>query len=202
LDKIGTMDDDSPRPTRTIQFVFLDRDGVINRKPSEDRTISRWEDFDILPGVEEAIARLNATGRKVIVITNQRGIALGKYTEKDLEMLHARLREHLAQHHAHIDAIYYCPHDRGVCDCRKPGPGMFEQAFRDFPQASGINSVMIGDSISDIEAGVRLGMRTIFIQGDPAFQKPGADRAAALAMHLSYSLKDAVWQLIDPLPSQ
>jgi D-glycero-D-manno-heptose 1,7-bisphosphate phosphatase len=194
---MGSMDVDSPRPTRRIQFVFLDRDGVINRKPSEDRTISRWEDFEILPGVEEAIARLNSTGRKVIVITNQRGIALGKYTEKDLEMLHASLREHMAQHHAHIDAIYYCPHDRGVCDCRKPGPGMFEQAFRDFPQASGSNSAMIGDSISDIEGGLRLGMRTIFIEGDPAFQKPGADRAAALAMHRCRSLAEAVSQHLD-----
>jgi D-glycero-D-manno-heptose 1,7-bisphosphate phosphatase len=194
---MSMMDESSPPDFRKIQFVFLDRDGVINRKPAEDRTISRWVDFHILPGVEEAIARLNAAGRKVIVVTNQRGIALGQYTEGDLEALHASLKIHLAQHNAHIDAIYYCPHDRGACDCRKPGLGMFEQAFRDFPGAHQSNSLLIGDSISDIEAGVRLGMKTIFIQGDPAFQKPGANRAAALATHVSHSLEEAVEQHVD-----
>jgi D-glycero-D-manno-heptose 1,7-bisphosphate phosphatase len=180
-----------------IEYVFLDRDGVINRKPPEDQTISRWEDFDILPGVEDAIARLNGAGCKVIVVTNQRGIALKKFTEDDLARLHSDLREHLTSRQATIDAIYHCPHDRGQCDCRKPGPGLFHRAFQDFPLATPDNSIVIGDSISDIEAGRRLGMKTIFIEGDPAFQKPGADRAAALASRVSPSLRDAVLQFIE-----
>jgi D-glycero-D-manno-heptose 1,7-bisphosphate phosphatase len=180
-----------------VQYVFLDRDGVINRKPPEGQTVSRWEDFNILPGVENAIARLNSAGRKVVIVTNQRAIALGLQTEKDVIELHARLREHLAAHRATIDAIYYCPHDRDQCDCRKPGPGLFQQAFRDFPDATADNSIMIGDSLSDIEAGAALGMRTIFIQGDPRFQKPQADRAAALATRVSSSLLDAVSRHLD-----
>jgi D-glycero-D-manno-heptose 1,7-bisphosphate phosphatase len=175
-----------------VRYVFLDRDGVINRKPPEDETISRWEDFEMLPGVEEAISRLNRSGVKVIVVTNQRAIALGRYTEEDLARLHARLGEHLAAHGAEIDRIYYCPHDKGTCDCRKPGPGMFVRAFRDFPGAGADNSVMIGDSLSDIEAGTALGMKTIFIQGDPRFQKPGAAHAAAQASGVSASLLEGV----------
>jgi D-glycero-D-manno-heptose 1,7-bisphosphate phosphatase len=191
------MNDSSLPQIQGIEYVFLDRDGVINRKPPEDQTISSWKDFDVLPGVEEAIARLNASGRKVIVVTNQRAIALGQYTKEDLDRLHARLREHLAAYNARIDAIYYCPHDRNQCDCRKPGPGLFQRAFREFPGANPAHSVMIGDSLSDIEAGARLGMKTIFIHGDPLFQKPGAEKAAALATYEAQSLLDAVLQYFD-----
>jgi D-glycero-D-manno-heptose 1,7-bisphosphate phosphatase len=181
-----------------VEYVFLDRDGVINRKPPEGQFISNWKCFDVLPGVEEGIARLNGTRHKVIVVTNQRGISLRNYTEQDLTELHRRLVDHLASRDARIDAIYYCPHDREQCDCRKPGPGMFFRAFKDFPGASSSNSVMVGDSISDIEAGLRLGMKTIFIHGDPSLQKPGAERAAAIATVTSYSLRDAVFQYLAP----
>jgi D-glycero-D-manno-heptose 1,7-bisphosphate phosphatase len=179
-----------------IKFVFLDRDGVINRKPPEGETVWRWEDFEILPGVEAAIARLNAAGCTVIVVTNQRAIALGQFSEGDLQALHARLREHLASHHATIDAIYFCPHDRGQCTCRKPGRGLFDQAFNDFPGAYPGNSIMIGDSISDIEAGIRLGMTTVFIQGERDRQKAGAADAAAISTRVSTSLFAAVSELL------
>ena len=76
------------------------------------------------------------------------------------------MRTHLAQHGARLDAIYYCPHDVGECQCRKPDIGLFEQACRDFPEASAHNSVVIGDSLSDLQAGQRLGMKTIFIEGE------------------------------------
>lgn len=181
-----------------IQYVFLDRDGVLNRKPAEDKFISRWSDLEVLPGVEAAIAQLNRCGCTVIVVTNQRGIALGRYTEQDLANLHQKLRAHLSMHGAHLNAMYYCPHDRDQCSCRKPKPGMFEQAFRDFPKAKSSNSILIGDSISDIQAGEDLGMKTIFIEGDPLFQKPGADRAAKMATLVSPSLYAAVFQVLAP----
>ena len=88
------------------------------------------------------------------------------------------MQDHLARHGARLDAIYYCPHDYGECHCRKPDTGLFEQAFQRFPQANAENSVVIGDSLSDIQAGRRLGMKTIFIQGEPDRQKAGADAAA------------------------
>ena len=146
-----------------VEFVFLDRDGVINRKPPDGEYVTSWQDIQMLPGAERAIALLNHAGRKVIVVTNQRGIALGRYTESDLHSIHERLQVHLGSFGAHLDAIYYCPHDDGQCTCRKPGIGMFEQAFRDFPEARPETSVMIGDSNSDIVAGASAGMKTILI---------------------------------------
>ncbi len=185
-----------PRPSSLslhgVRFVFLDRDGVINRKPPEREYIHHWDNFQFLPGAERAIAALNRSGRRVIVVTNQRGIALGLYTGADVESLHTRLQQHLAQHGARIDAFYYCPHDKQQCDCRKPKPGLFQQAFRDFPGALPSNSLVIGDSISDIQAARNLRIPVIFIEGDPNTRKSGSDEAAALADAVSNSLAEAV----------
>jgi len=177
---------------KNIKFAFLDRDGVINRKPPEGQFVSRWNDFNLLPGVVSAIAMLNRSGIRAIVVSNQRGVALGRYTSDDVMAIHARLQEHLAARGAHIDAFYFCPHDRGMCNCRKPGTGMFEQAFRDFPEATKANSVLIGDSISDIEAARNFGISSIFILGDPATRKAGADKAVSLANAVSNSLSEAI----------
>ncbi|HZU09020.1 MAG TPA: HAD-IIIA family hydrolase [Pseudacidobacterium sp.] len=179
-----------------VRYVFLDRDGVINRKPPEGKYIAKWDDFHILPGAEKAIAMLNHSGRKAIIISNQRGIALGLYSKDDVLHLHEKLNQHLTCFNAHLDAIYFCPHDRNECRCRKPGTALFEQAFLDFPSASSHNSVMIGDSLSDIEAGITLGMPTIFIKGDPKHQKPGAEKAASLATAVADSLLTAVEQFL------
>jgi D-glycero-D-manno-heptose 1,7-bisphosphate phosphatase len=144
-----------------IRFVFLDRDGVINRKAAAGDYITSWEEMELLPGAARALARLRASLRKLIVVTNQRGIALGRLSEPDLLSIHEKLQCQLRSHGAELDAIYYCPHDLDGCDCRKPRTGMFKVAFRDFPEAKPENSVMIGDSDSDITAGIRMGMRTI-----------------------------------------
>lgn len=180
---------DTPRP---IRCVFLDRDGVINRKPPEGVYVSRWSDFHILPGVEEAIAALNRAGFLVIVASNQRGIALGYYTAADVDALHARLQQHLAAHGARIDAFYYCPHDEDQCGCRKPGTALFQQAFRDFPQTSRAQSIVIGDSLSDIQAARNLGVPAIFVESDPETRKPGAADAASLADAVCASLAEVV----------
>ncbi len=175
-----------------IQFVFLDRDGVINRKPAEGDYVANWEQFVFLPGAIQAIAQLNRSGRIVIVVTNQRGIALGRYSALQVDAMHAQFRAELAEHGAHVDAIYFCPHDKDECDCRKPKTGLFEQAFRDFPESNSANSVLIGDSISDIEAGLRLQMRAYFVRGDETTRKPGAEEAEQLAGAAFDSLAEAV----------
>ncbi len=182
--------------SKQIHYVFLDRDGVVNRKLPEGQYISRWTDFHILPGAEAAIASLNRSGRRVLVVTNQRGVALGLYTAQDVDALHTRLQEHLASHGAHIDGFYSCPHDKDECDCRKPKTGLIEQAFRDFSEASSANSLMIGDSISDIQAARNVGMPSIFVDGDPKTQKPGAHLAAELANAVTASLSEAVHLLM------
>jgi len=187
---------------RHLHTVFLDRDGVINEKMPEGQYVTRREELRVLPGVGEAIRRLNSRGCRVILVSNQRGIALGLYTAADLEAIHAWLKNFLESHGARLDGIYYCPHDRDECDCRKPMPGMFEQAVRDFPDIDSHSSVIIGDSLSDMEFGRRLGMTCILIQGDPMRTQPGSQQARELADLICPSLADAVNALLDTLTAR
>jgi len=143
--------------------VFLDRDGVINRKAPEGQYITRWEDMELLPGVVEAIKDLRKANFTVVVITNQRCVAKGILKETELEELHRKLKELLASRGAAIDAIYYCPHEKNAgCSCRKPEPGMLLTAARD----RGISlkeSWMVGDSASDLQAGKSAGCHTALV---------------------------------------
>ena len=175
-----------------IAYVFLDRDGVLNRKPPEGQFVTCWEEFQLLPGIEQAIAELNRSRRKVIVVSNQRGVALGLYSQLDLAQFHARLKKHLAGHRSHLDAIYVCPHDDGECSCRKPQTGLIEQAFRDFPDAHPQNSIMVGDSFRDIETGVRMGMPTVFINAGEERGSIEAKRVTVLADLTVASLPELV----------
>jgi D-glycero-D-manno-heptose 1,7-bisphosphate phosphatase len=184
------------RLSRTLRFVFLDRDGVLNEKAPEGDYVTCWQRFHVLPGVPQAIARLNRAGLRVIVVTNQRGIARGLYTLEDVEAMHARFAELLAQHGARVDAFLICPHEAGECDCRKPLTGLFDQAKARFPEINATESVMIGDSLADMEFGRRLGMATIWIASDPQREKTGADRAAASADLRFASLPEAADALL------
>jgi D-glycero-D-manno-heptose 1,7-bisphosphate phosphatase len=175
-----------------VRYVFLDRDGVLNRKMPEGAYVTSWEQFAWLPGAIEAITRMNQAGWTLIVVTNQRGVSLGRLTAEDLEHIHRNMQADLARYGARLDAIFSCPHGEGECNCRKPQTGLFEQAMLSFPQINPNDSIVIGDSLSDIEAGRSLGMKTIFIQGDPDLQKPGAAQAASLADAVAPSLLEAV----------
>jgi D-glycero-D-manno-heptose 1,7-bisphosphate phosphatase len=182
----------------TLRAIFLDRDGVVNEKMPEGSYVCTWSDFHLLPGVPEAIARLNQAGLRVIVVSNQRGIALGKYSAAEVEAIHSQFQQMLRTRGAHVDAFYFCPHDKRQCSCRKPLPGLFEQAQREFPEINADESVMVGDSLSDIEFGRRLGMKTVFIDGKADRQKPGARLAAELADQRFPSLCEAVRSLLAP----
>lgn len=188
----------SPVPAfpQSLRAVFLDRDGVLNEKAPEGAYVTRWEEFRVLPGVPEAIARLNRAGVLAIVVSNQRGIARGLYSAADVDSMHARFQKLLKAYGAHIDAFFLCPHEKGQCNCRKPLPGMFEQAATRFGGISADTSVMIGDSAADIEFGQRLGMATIFVEGNPALHKPGRAEAGAAANFRSNSLPEAVDALL------
>jgi D-glycero-D-manno-heptose 1,7-bisphosphate phosphatase len=183
---------------RGVRTVFLDRDGVLNRKAPEGEYVSRWDLFHPLPGAIEAVRKLNEAGLPVYVVTNQRGVALGLYTMGDVDRLHARLQDELRSHGAHVDGFFVCPHDKGVCNCRKPGAGLFEQARALHPEIDFIRSVMVGDSLSDMEAGERLGMRTVHIEGNVKTRKAGACKARALAGAVCRSLLDAARLLVPP----
>jgi len=147
--------------------VFLDRDGVIIEDTGHPHEISK---IKFLPRVGEAIRLLNKNGFKVIVTTNQAGVARGYFTEDKVKEMNSYIQELLAKQGAFIDRIYYCPHHiegvieeyRKECHCRKPNPGMIEKAAREF----GINlrvSFVIGDNITDIEAGSRAGCKTFLL---------------------------------------
>lgn len=144
--------------------VFLDRDGVINRKAPEGQYITAWEQIEFLPGVSEALRDLKLAGYLLIVVTNQSAVSRNELSVDVLESIHQRMIRHLAQEGVAIDAIYYCPHDRNAnCECRKPMPKMLLQAA----EVYGIDlmqSWMIGDKATDIEAGRAAGCRTISLQ--------------------------------------
>jgi histidinol-phosphate phosphatase family protein len=144
------------------KIVFLDRDGVINQKAAEHDYISSWDDFHFLPDVPEAIRILNEAGYRIAVVTNQRGIALGCLTSERLEYLHSRMLNKLAKKKACVEWVFYCPHDNGECDCRKPGIGLFLR-LEQFVDVRKSASWMIGDSPTDIQAGNAYGVKTIFI---------------------------------------
>lgn len=140
--------------------AFVDRDGTINVKAAEGEYVTSPEEFVFLPGAERAIRLLAHAGWRVIVVSNQRGVALGRMTAADLDAVNGRMA------HLPIDGVFVCPHERGQCDCRKPGTGLFRQAQERFPAIEFERSVMIGDADSDIEAGRAIGART-FRVGEP-----------------------------------
>jgi D-glycero-D-manno-heptose 1,7-bisphosphate phosphatase len=153
------------RGAATGVALFLDRDGVINAKAPEGRYVTDWADFHFLPGVPEALARIRALAPNavVIIVTNQRGIARGMVASETVDDIHARMRDQLRAIGADVDAVEVCPHEAGTCECRKPGLGLFRRAMADFPSIAASASVVVGDSISDVMAGYRLGARTCLV---------------------------------------
>ncbi len=182
--------------SRPPEYLFLDRDGVINLKLPQ-RWVTRVEDLVLIPGAAQAIARFNAAGIVVLVVTNQRGVALEYFSLQALETVHNHLRELLSASRAHLDAIYVCPHARDACTCRKPLPGLFHQAFAEYPLARPDNSLMVGDSLSDIQAGFGIGMPTVFIRNAGRDGDADVREAERLATWSASSLEACARQLLD-----
>lgn len=152
--------------------VFLDRDGTINREVNH---LNSPDQLELLPGVVDAIRRLNRNGTLAVIITNQPVVARGDLSFQDLDRIHARLESRLGAGGAFLDGIYFCPHHpdkgfpgevvelKGTCTCRKPEPGLIDQACRDL-DIGRQDSWMVGDTTSDIEAGRRAGIRTVLLR--------------------------------------
>ncbi|MSU54342.1 MAG: D-glycero-beta-D-manno-heptose 1,7-bisphosphate 7-phosphatase [Candidatus Staskawiczbacteria bacterium] len=149
------------RAVPEVKAVFLDRDGTIN--VNHENYVKEISDFKFLPGAISAIKQLSKTDYKIIVITNQSGIGRKVITENKLKEIHRWMVGQLKKHGARIDGIYYCSHhpDNG-CSCRKPEPGMFLRAMKDF-NINLSKSWMVGDDKKDIIAARRANIRAIKI---------------------------------------
>ncbi len=163
--------------------LFLDRDGVINRK-LEDDYVKNWSEFEWLPGVRDALANLHKYFYPIVVVTNQQGIGKGLMTESELQLLHHHISQELygAYEHQIIHEFYYCPHLAGdQCFCRKPAPGMFLQAVIDYPFIRFEDAWMVGDSPTDMEAAQTLGIHTAAV----GFSHEKVDLRVESLMHFS-----------------
>ena len=146
---------------------FLDRDGTLNE---EVHYLHKKEDLRLIEGAADALCRFRKSGYRLVVVTNQAGVARGYYQEEDVKLLHEYMNEILRPLGAEIDCFFYCPHhpEHGIgaykknCSCRKPDIGMFEQAEQYF-QVDKAHSWMIGDKLIDVEAGKRFGVRTVLV---------------------------------------
>ena len=152
----------------TLQAVFVDRDGVINRERAD--YVRSWREFVFLPGALEAMTRLAFLGAPVLVLTNQSAIGRGYVSAVTVDDIHARMRAAIAETGGRVDRVYLCPHhpDEG-CTCRKPAPGLLFQAAQDY----GLDldrCVFIGDSVTDAMAADAAGAQAILVrsgrQGD------------------------------------
>ncbi|MBI2662638.1 HAD-IIIA family hydrolase [Candidatus Woesearchaeota archaeon] len=151
---------------RQKKVIFLDRDGVINKKAPKADYVKKWAEFEFLPGSIEAMKKLTDEGFEIYIISNQPGMARGMMTEKDLRDITNNMMKLLENKGIKIKKVYYCTHswDDG-CECRKPKPGMFYQAGRE----NNLNlskAIFIGDDERDVTAGEAAGIRTILVTSE------------------------------------
>lgn len=143
--------------------LFLDRDGVINKRLMGDY-VKKVEEFEFIPGSLESIAAFSSIFSRIIVVTNQQGIGKGLMTHEDLALVHSKMLKLVEQEGGKIDQVYYCPElaDQDP-ECRKPNTGMADQAKIDFPDIDFQKAIMVGDTPTDLEFGKRKGMYTVYI---------------------------------------
>ena len=209
LDKVSAHYESGLISSSNLRFkqklIFLDRDGTINHSVDQ---LAKTEDFELLPGVAQAIAQINQAGYRAVVVTNQPVLARGECTPEELENVHRKMQTLLGEHGAYLDRIYYCPHhpDSGfageiaalkqVCDCRKPAIGMLTQAQKELNADLGA-SWMIGDSTADILAAKEAGVRSILLETGNA----GLDeKYPVLPDHISPNLPAAVHYILHDHP--
>lgn len=141
--------------------IFLDRDGVINENRSD--YVKSWEEFRFLPGSREAIAKLTQAGHRIVVCTNQAGIAKGTIPVETVEDIHRLMLAGIAEYGGKIEKVYYCPHNKDErCACRKPRPGMLLRA-RDELSLDLSDAIFIGDSMTDVRAGLAIGLQCMLV---------------------------------------
>lgn len=143
--------------------LFLDRDGVINRRLPGQYVTSK-QDFEFLPGVLDSLRYLSSRFATIVVVTNQQGIGKNLMTEEDLKAVHSYMIESIHKNGGRIDGVYFCPKlSTSAQNCRKPKIDMGLWAKRDFPKIKFQKAIMVGDSITDMDFGKRLEMTTVLV---------------------------------------
>ncbi len=132
------------------KIAFVDRDGVINKNPPTQCYVTKVEDFHFNPGIFNVLTDLKSRGFEFIVVTNQRGIARGQMTEETLTQIHNLMLAEFKKHDIEILDVFHCPHDNGVCDCRKPKPGMLIKAVEKY-SIDLENSIFLSDTEKDVQ---------------------------------------------------
>ncbi len=146
--------------------LFLDGDGVINKRLENDY-VKTLDDFEFIEGVPEALKTLSELFGKIIVVTNQQGIGKGLYSENDVNMIHHYMVDEIEKHEGRIDKVYFSPHlAADNHPWRKPGIGMALQAKEDFLGIDFTKSVIVGDSLTDMQFGRSAGMKTVYINSE------------------------------------
>ncbi len=196
----------SKQPKRPA--VFIDRDGTMT---VEGGYINHPSRLKLITGTADAVRLLNENDIYAVVTTNQAGVARGYFTEDMIHVVHNRMRKLLEKKGARLDQVYYCPHHpreggpgyRVDCNCRKPKPGMIEQACKDLPVDLG-RSYMVGDKISDSEFGHRLGLKTVMVltgygRGEYEYQRQDWTDTPD---HIAKDLRAAVQWILQDLSSR
>jgi len=181
---------------KSVPAIFLDRDGTIN---IDHGYVSEIDRFEFIDGVIDAMRELKAMGFALVLVTNQSGIARGKFTEAQFEQLTEWMDWSLADRGVDFDGIYYCPHHpeaaveefRQNCDCRKPQPGMLLSA-RDFLHIDMDASYMVGDKLEDMQAGAAAGVGTKVLVRTGKPVTPEAEAAADWVLNSLAALPEAI----------
>lgn len=142
--------------------LFLDRDGVINHEKNNDY-IHTWNEFKFYNGVLQAFPIFSSIFKYVIIVTNQRGIGKGVTKLEDVELIHENMKLEIEASGGKVDAVYFCPDIDNDSPCRKPNIGMGLHAIKEFPLINLHKSIMVGNTISDMQFGRNLGVKNIFL---------------------------------------
>ena len=151
-----------------MKVIFLDRDGVINKYPGDFEYVKSWGEFRFLPKVKHALKKLNQKGFKIFVVSNQAGVSKNVYSQEALDLITKNMLKELKDEGIKISEVYYCIHrQEDNCSCRKPNIGLLEKALNELKKEGHKvkleDSFFVGDTIRDIETGIKAGLKTILV---------------------------------------
>lgn len=176
--------------------LFLDRDGVINRR-IVNGYVANIEQFEFKDDFLEMMVHIAPHFKKIFIVSNQQGVGKGIMTMQQVETVNEFMCHELEQRGINIDKVYICPHlAADNCNCRKPNPGLALQAKNDFPDIDFANSVMIGDSPSDLLFGRKCGMKTVFVNDSNTTITPEIEKLADVIVNNMLQLPDTILDFI------